>query len=69
MRYSRSPQYLNLDLPSEKVSLAWAYLANAESYPPQPIPPELENLSSVEWYLLEQLLQQQLSLKASQPLH
>jgi len=68
MRSSRLPEFLHLNLPPEQVSLAWAYLASLESHP-QPLPPALENLSDVEWYLLEELLQQQLQLKASQPLH
>ena len=54
------------DLNNSQLEQALAYLANPEvESPPQP----LKHLNQVEWFLLEQLLNNLLEEKQQSPLH
>jgi hypothetical protein len=63
---------LSQRLTDNQLSLAWAYLAlESEQKPGQwtPLPQELSHLTEPEWYLVAQMLAQNLYQRAHQPLH
>ena len=61
-------QLPNLSLP--QLELAWTYLATLSETTWTPPPPtELKHLSEIEWCLLDQLLQQELWLRARSQVH
>lgn len=71
MRSTRNPpQELTFDLSqrldSQQLSLAWAYLFQAN--PSLPIPSSLSHLTEPEWALCQDLLEQNLFLREHLPL-
>ena len=57
-------------LNNAQLEQAWGYLASLTTSEWTPPPPEgLEHLSELEWFLLDQLLQQQMWLRAQSPVH
>ena len=63
---------LSQRLTDNQLSLAWAYLMlGSEQNPGQstPLPPELSHLTEPEWFLVSQMLAQNLYQKSHQLLH
>jgi hypothetical protein len=62
-------QQFSLPLNPEQVSEAWLYLFDLSQNPEQQIPESLQELTNSDWFLLNNLLMQELAVKQLSKIH